>query len=108
MTSRQSARPWDTQRWNLPGERSLDQRAVASRLPPGREVADLRGLALGIQLCRAETFFDNESSHFLRFVLLHRLQEPLVALTPILTLEAHIIPVNEDTGRRGQNNLHLN
>lgn len=86
MTSRQSSRPWDTQRWNLPGERRLDPHTVASPRSLSKEVSDLRGLALRIQFGRTETFFDNESSNFLRFVLLHRLQEPLVTLTPILTL----------------------
>lgn len=50
------------------------------------ELSDLRGLALSIQFGRTETFFDNESSNFLRFILLHRLQQPLITLTPVLTL----------------------
>lgn len=50
------------------------------------QVSDLRGLALSIQFGRAETLFDNESHNFLRFILLHRLQESLITPIPILTL----------------------
>lgn len=86
MTSRQSSRPWDAQRWNLAGERRLDPHTGASCWSLCKEVSDLRGLSLIIQFGRTETFFHNESSNFLRFVLLHRLQEPLVTPAPVLTL----------------------
>lgn len=46
----------------------------------------LRWLALSIQLGWTETFFDNESSDFVRFILLHSLQQPFITLAPVLTL----------------------
>lgn len=50
------------------------------------QVPNSRWLALSIQLRRTETFFDDESGDFVGFILLHSLQEPLIALTPVLTL----------------------
>lgn len=47
---------------------------------------NLRRLALSIQLGGTEAFFDDEGRDFVRFILLHSLQEPLITLTPVLTL----------------------
>lgn len=60
-------------------------------LPSGNnEMLNSRRFALGIELGRTEPFFDDESRDFLRFVLLHGLQESLIALTPVLTLRGQI------------------
>lgn len=72
------------------------------------EISDLRRLALSIQFGRTEAFFGNESSNFLWFVLLHRMQESLVTLTPILTLgglKPHVTIAYKDTDSTGQVNL---
>lgn len=50
------------------------------------EAVNLRRLALGIQLGRTETFFDNEGRDFIGFILFHSLQEPFITLIPVLTL----------------------
>lgn len=49
-------------------------------------VLNLRRLALGIQLGGTETFFGDERGDFIGLVLLHGLQESLIAPTPVLTL----------------------
>ena len=47
---------------------------------------DLRRLALSVQLGGTETFLDDESRDLVGFILLHGLQQPLITLTPVLTL----------------------
>lgn len=53
---------------------------------------DLRRLALSIQLGGTEAFFGDESGYFVGLVLLHGLQESLIALSPVRTLNRETMP----------------
>lgn len=97
MTSRQSNRPRDAQRWNLWTMSLIVDvffyKNVAKARPTYGLTSELkskvhsRWFALRVQFGWVETFLHQQRGYFFRIILFNSLQQSIIGLTPVLTLE---------------------
>lgn len=95
MASRQSTFPRMAARWNLQQDQGLSNShprplALSPALRPrcpGVVGQHLRGFALRVQLGGDQALADEERCHPPGIIVVHSLQELLIALGPVLTLQ---------------------